>query len=64
MNNFVAIADETISFWQECKIKPKDAWFALSGERRRYVNWAMVEDFMIGWQQGQEREKQSIRKVA
>jgi hypothetical protein len=64
--NFVAIADETIAFWRDHKITPCDAWFALTGERRNYVNWSMVEEFMIGWQQGeQQRAKpKPIRKVA
>jgi hypothetical protein len=62
--SFVSIADETICFWRDRKISAEDAWFVLTGERRRYTNWAAVEEFMIGWQQGQERGKQLIRKVA
>lgn len=63
--NFVAVADETISFWKDQKISPEDAWFSLTGERRQYVNWSHIEEFMIGWQQGEERRRQqTIRRIA
>jgi hypothetical protein len=63
--NFVAIADETIAFWRDHKITPYDAWFVLTSELRNYVNWSMVEEFMINWQRGEEQRVKAklIRKA-
>ena len=49
-----AIADvaDTIALWIKTGIVAVDAWQELTGERRRFVTWAQVEDFMIGWSQG------------
>jgi len=56
------IADiaRTIALWREWRLTPSLVWHALTGERRRYVAWGQVEDFMIGWQTSRVR----VRSVA
>lgn len=55
IGRYVAMADEQIALWKRDKITPQEAWYGLTYERREFANWAMCEDFMIGWLQGQHR---------
>lgn len=51
---------DTIMAWQRDGLTAPQMWLLLRGEERNFVTWAQVEDFMIGWQQGQL----PVRRVA
>jgi hypothetical protein len=48
---------DTIMMWQREGLTAPQLWLLLRGEERNFVTWAQVEDFMIGWQQGQVRSR-------
>lgn len=60
LRRYIAMADEQISLWKRDKITPQDAWYALTMERRAHANWAMCEDYMVGWLQGQRRRGRPV----
>lgn len=50
---------DTIMLWQRDGLTAPQIWLLLRGEERNFVTWAQVEDFMIGWQQGQLRTRRA-----
>lgn len=60
LRRYVAMVDEQIALWKRDKITAQEAWYSLTYERREFANWAMVEDFCIGWLQGQRRRGRPV----
>jgi hypothetical protein len=60
LRRYVAMVDEQITLWKRDKITAQEAWYSLTYERREFANWAMVEDFCIGWLQGQRRRGRPV----
>lgn len=56
----IADVAETIMMWQRDGLTAPELWLVMTGQERNFVTWAQVEDFMIGWQQGQVK----LRRVA
>ncbi len=43
------IAEETIVFWQREGLTAEEAWQALDGSPKWFVDWWMVRSRMVSW---------------